>query len=75
MKILIVIGSLLAAVTRLMGRVVGADALCFITPEFNYGLPANLKNIIDWASRPAYNSPLKGKPALAISPRDLDPGV
>lgn len=54
------------AVARLMDRVVGADALCFITPEFNYGLPANLKNIIDWASRPAYNSPLKGKPALAI---------
>jgi chromate reductase len=33
-----------AAVARLMDRVVGADALCFITPEFNYGLPANLKN-------------------------------
>ena len=55
------------AVQRLLDQVSEADAILFVTPEFNYGLPGPLKNLIDWASRPAYNSPLKGKPALVIS--------
>lgn len=56
-----------SAVQAQLGQVTGADGLVFITPEFNYGVPGTLKNWIDWASRPAYNSPLKGKPSLVIA--------
>ncbi len=56
-----------AAVQTLLDQVTAADALLFVTPEFNYGIPGPLKNAIDWASRPAYRSPLKNKPALVIS--------
>jgi len=37
------------------------DAIIFITPEYNHSIPAVLKNAIDWASRPAFTSPLKDK--------------
>ncbi len=40
-----------------------ADALLFVTPEYNHGVPGVLKNAIDWASRPPDKTPLKGKPA------------
>lgn len=43
-----------------------ADAVLLATPEYNFGIPAPLKNAIDWASRPPRNSPLQGKPALLI---------
>ena len=56
-----------AAVQVLLDQVTAADGLLFVTPEFNYGIPASLKNMIDWASRPAFKSPLKGKPALVMS--------
>jgi len=55
------------AVRALRGQVTAADALVFVSPEFNYGIPGPLKNAIDWASRPAYRSPLRDKPALVIS--------
>jgi chromate reductase len=47
--------------------IASAEALLFVTPEYNYGLPGVLKNAIDWASRPAYQSVLKDKPAAIIS--------
>ncbi|MDC1295499.1 NAD(P)H-dependent oxidoreductase [Myxococcota bacterium] len=56
-----------AAVTVLLNQVSNADGLLFVTPEFNYGIPASLKNMIDWASRPAFKSPLKGKPSLVMA--------
>jgi chromate reductase len=40
-----------------------ADAVLFVTPEYNYGVPGTLKNAFDWASRPAGTSPLNKKPA------------
>jgi chromate reductase len=40
-----------------------ADALLFVTPEYNYGVPGVLKNAFDWASRPPGKSPLNRKPA------------
>lgn len=56
-----------AAVQKLVDQINAADALFFVTPEFNYGIPGTLKNLIDWASRPAFRSPIKGKPALIVA--------
>jgi len=51
-------------------RVADADALLFVSPEFNWSIPGVLKNAIDWASRPGGSSPLAGKPAaiMGVSP-------
>ncbi len=56
-----------AAVVALREAISAADALLFMTPEYNYSIPGVLKNAIDWASRPAYKSPLAGKPAGVIT--------
>lgn len=48
-------------------HIASADALLIATPEYNYGIPGVLKNAIDWASRPAYRSPLRGKPVAIMS--------
>jgi len=42
-------------------RIKQADALLFVTPEYNYSIPGVLKNAIDWASRPP-EQPFDGKP-------------
>jgi NAD(P)H-dependent FMN reductase len=39
-------------VAELKRRIVEADAILFVTPEYNYSVPGVLKNAIDWASRP-----------------------
>lgn len=40
------------AVTRLKQQIKDADALMFVTPEYNRSMPGVLKNAIDTASRP-----------------------
>ncbi len=50
-----------AAVTVFKDAIRAADAILVVTPEYNYGLPGVLKNALDWASRPARDSPLNGK--------------
>ncbi|MDQ6817359.1 MAG: NAD(P)H-dependent oxidoreductase [Actinomycetota bacterium] len=43
-----------------------ADAILFATPEYNSSIPGQLKNAIDWASRPASNPVLRNKPVAVI---------
>lgn len=55
------------AVAGLIAQIKAADGLVFVTPEYNYAVPGVLKNAIDWASRPAFESAFKGKPCFVIS--------
>jgi chromate reductase len=43
-----------------------ADAVLFATPEYNHGVPGVMKNAVDWASRPARDAALNGKPVGII---------
>lgn len=56
-----------APVAGLLAQVKAADGVVFVTPEYNYSVPGVLKNAIDWASRPGYNSVFKGKPCLIVT--------
>jgi len=49
-------------VSWLIKSIESADAILFSTPEYNHCIPGVLKNAIDWASRPAFDSSLKLKP-------------
>lgn len=44
-----------------------ADAVLFVTPEYNRSVPGALKNAIDVASRPYGKSAWSGKPGAVIS--------
>jgi chromate reductase len=55
-----------AAVEALRESVRGADAVLIATPEYNSSIPGQLKNALDWVSRPAGRSVLNGKPAAVV---------
>lgn len=55
-----------AKVLELKRKVREADAILFVTPEYNYSIPGVLKNAIDWASRPYGDSAWNGKPAAIM---------
>ena len=55
-----------AAVTRRREAIAGADALLIATPEYNSSIPGQLKNALDWASRPRAESPLRFKPVAVV---------
>jgi len=55
-----------AIVAELREAVRSADAVLIATPEYNHSIPGQLKNALDWVSRPAGKSALNGKPAAAI---------
>lgn len=55
-----------AAVAALRQAMREADAVLVATPEYNHSIPGVLKNALDWASRPAGQSALTGKPAAVI---------
>jgi chromate reductase, NAD(P)H dehydrogenase (quinone) len=61
-----------AAWTRFRGEVKGADALLFVTPEYNRSVPGCLKNAIDVGSRPYGSSVFAGKPGAIVS---VSPGA
>ncbi len=43
-----------------------ADALLVATPEYNHSIPGQLKNAVDWASRPTADPALRGVPAAVV---------
>lgn len=47
-------------------RIRAADAILFVTPEYNYSVPGVLKNAIDCASRPYGDNAWQGKPAAIM---------
>jgi chromate reductase, NAD(P)H dehydrogenase (quinone) len=54
------------AVEALRAAMREADAILVATPEYNHSIPGALKNALDWASRPAGQSAMMGKPAAVI---------
>lgn len=55
-----------AAVASLREAVRQADAVLVATPEYNASIPGQLKNAVDWISRPVATTPLRNKPALVV---------
>ena len=53
-------------VEALREAVRSADAVLIATPEYNHSIPGQLKNALDWVSRPAGQSALNGKPAAVV---------
>jgi chromate reductase, NAD(P)H dehydrogenase (quinone) len=54
-------------VVALKSAIRDCAGLVLVSPEYNYGVSGVLKNALDWASRPGYQSVLKEKPVLIIS--------
>jgi len=54
------------SVVRFKAAIRAADAILFVTPEYNYSIPGVLKNAIDWGSRPYGDSAWDGKPVAVM---------
>jgi chromate reductase len=50
----------------LRAAIEAADAVVIATPEYNSSVPGQLKNALDWASRPLATSVLRGKPVIVV---------
>src|SRR5277367_6185779 len=61
-----------AAWSAFISGVKRADAVLFVTPEYNRSVPGALKNAIDVGSRPYGSSSWDGKPAAIVS---VSPGA
>lgn len=55
-----------ASVSALKAALRAADAVVFVTPEYNDSIPGGLKNAIDWASRPYGDNAWQSKPAAIM---------
>ena len=55
-----------ATAVQLREAIADADAVLFATPEYNGSVPGQLKNAVDWASRPHRISALWGKPVAVV---------
>ena len=60
------VGEAPAAVAELRAAIAGADAILFDTPEYNSSIPGQLKNALDWVSRPVATNPLRNKPVAVV---------
>ena len=54
------------SVARLNAAIANADAVLFATPEYNASIPGQLKNAIDWISRPVATNVLRNKPVAVV---------
>jgi chromate reductase len=59
-------GPVPASVAQLREALAGADAVLFSTPEYNSSVPGQLKNALDWVSRPFQTNPLRNKPVAVV---------
>lgn len=55
------------AVRSFKDIITACDGIVICSPEYNFGMSGVLKNALDWASRPAFTSPLKDKPVLLMT--------
>ena len=55
-----------AAVRELRDAIRAGDAVLFSTPEYNASIPGQLKNALDWASRPYPDNSLRDKPVAVV---------
>lgn len=55
-----------ARVAELKSKVRAADAVLFVTPEYNYSFSGVIKNTIDWGSRPYGDNSWAGKPVAVM---------
>ena len=55
-----------AAVAKLRDAIARADAVLIATPEYNSSIPGQLKNALDWVSRPIATNPMRNKPVAVI---------
>ncbi len=54
------------AVRALRNAIAAADAVLVATPEYNASVPGQLKNALDWASRPFPDNALRHKPVAVV---------
>ena len=59
-------GDVPGSVRRLREEWGSADAILFVTPEYNGSVPGGLKNAVDWASRPKGEAPLLNRTVAVV---------
>src|SRR6266508_1845082 len=55
-----------AAAADFRNAIADADGVLFATPEYNSSVPGQLKNAVDWASRPLATNVLRNKPVAVV---------